>query len=826
MFPNLDRLFHAARWLCLGAMLPLLSLPTVAAASRIDSETEAHDSAKTTAAATSADGTGKSDPAAVAIAAAANSDMTLLLEVEVNGHSTGKIGEFTMRRGRLMARAADLQDLGLRVPQGRGTRPAGLIALADLPGVTFTIDQVNQVLHITVAENGLIPTILQPTAREGQMDHRVVESGTGVTLNYDVVDTVASGQTGATGSFDTRAFSPLGIVSSQWLAYAGANSNSAGNKQPIRLDSGYTFADVNTLRRYSLGDFITSSLSWSRPVRLEGVQIRSDFSMRPDLITFPMPSVKGSASVPSSVNILADGNVVASGEITPGPFEVPQLPVMSGAGTISLTMTNALGQQVVVTQPFYASSALLAPGLQTFAAEAGPVRRNWGISSFDYGKTAAAGNYRRGLNNRFTIEGSAETTPGTFVAGAGGVAQIGTLGVLNFSGAGSFASDRAGAQFSAGAQRIGRTFSLGASATLAGRNYWDVAAMNGDGVLRKQMSAFTSLSLRHFGSAGLAYAGINQDTSPHPLKTGAVAVQSTHVISSNYSIQFHHIAVYASLFKSLESTGSSSLQVGLTIPFGRRSSVDVSASSDGYAQVEVQRPVTDIGDWGYQAYVAAGTANHQFVQFARKSQRGLFSAGVDTTAGATTARFESEGALSFADRGLFLSNVIYDSFAIVDTNPMRRVHVFEENRAVGRTGASGRLLVPDMRSFQLNHITIEPTDLPADVTIHDASRTVRPQDRSGVVVKFSMKVSHGALLHLVDESGTPVPLGSSARLLATGAVVPVGYDGEAYVEDLNPHNEISVERPDGSHCQAAFDYHPSPGEIPSIGPVRCTERKP
>lgn len=816
-----DRRYRAARWLCLTATLLILPFPALGVASGIDTETDAHTPEKAVSD-SAGDAAVKLDPVA---GAAAISDLTLLLEVELNGNSTGKIGEFILRRGRLMARASELRDLGFQVPEALAFRPTNLVALSDLPGVTFTIDEVNQVLHVTVALSGLQPTILQPAARESAEGHRVIESGTGVTVNYDVVDTVASGQTSATGAFDSRVFSPLGIVSSGWLSYAGSDSSASGSNHAVRLDSAYTYADVNTLRRYSLGDFITGGLSWTRPVRLEGFQIRSDFSMRPDLITFPMPSVKGTAAVRSSVNVLADGNLVASGEITPGAFEVPQLPVMSGAGTISLSMTNALGQQVVVTQPFYASSALLAPGLQTFAVQAGPVRRKWGSVSNDYGKVAGIGSYRRGLSPKFTIEGSAEGTPGTFVGGAGGVTQIGTLGVLNFSAAGSFGPGGSGGQISAGTQRIGRLFSLGASATMASRKYWDIASFNGDGVVRRQVSAFTSLSFRRFGSTGLAYAGVNQDASPHPLTPGTVA-QSSHVLSGSYSLQFHRMAFYASLFKSFDQAASTGAQFGVTIPFGRRSSADVSVSSDGYAQFEVQQPATQVGEWGYQAYVAAGSANHQFGQVAYKSARALLSAGMDNSAGVATLRMESAGALSFVDRGLFLSNLIYDSFAIVDTNPLRRVHVLQENRDVGRTGASGRLLVPDMRSFQLNHVTIDPTDLPADVLLRDAAREVRPQDRSGVVVKFGMKISHGALLHLVDESGNVLPLGSSAKLLATGVVVPVGYDGEAYIEDLSPHNELVVERPDGRRCRAIFEYRATPGEIPSIGPVPCTEPKP
>ena len=443
-----------------------------------------------------------------------NIDEILLLDVYVNGHSLGKIGEFTLRHGKLMARPAELRDLGFRVPTSLATGPDGLIALSDMQGMIFTLDRQKLELHVTVSDDRLRPTMLRPGARSGLSEHRVVESGTGVTLNYDTVGTFVSGKVGGTGSMDLRVFSSRGTVTSGWLAYQGASSGGSGSNTAIRLDSAYTFADVNTMRRYSLGDFITGGLAWTRPVHLEGAQINSDFSTRPDLIIFPLPTITGSAAVPSTVDVLADGNLAVSSQVGAGPFEVPQLPVVSGAGTISMTVTNALGQQVTLTQPFYASSALLAPGLQTYALQSGLVRRNWGSISNDYGKIAGTAIYRRGLSPHFTIEASAEGTAGTFLAGAGGVAQIGHLGVLNFAASASDNSGHAGEQLSAGAQRIGRVFSLGASAILANRNYRDVASMNGSGVPRKQLSAFTSLYFRRFGSLGAAYAAVDQDVPP------------------------------------------------------------------------------------------------------------------------------------------------------------------------------------------------------------------------------------------------------------------------------------------------------------------------
>jgi len=762
-------------------------------------------------------------------------DQPLLLDVRINGHSIGKIGEFTMRGAELMAKRSELRDLGFQIPTflnfgssaSQAAESDDMIRLSDLPGLTWSIDEKDQELRVTAIDSSLLPTLLQVDGRERPTDRRVIESGTGVTLNYDIVGTLAGSQTGGSGSLDLRAFSPWGVLSSGWLAYAGATSSGSGTNTAIRLDSTYEFADANTLRRYSLGDFITSSLAWTRPIHLEGVQVRSDFTMRPDLVTFPLPSISGSVAVPSALDVLADGNLVISRQIDAGPFEIPQLPVVSGAGTISMTVTNALGQQVNVTQPFYASSALLAPGLQTFAVQAGLVRRNWGAVSNDYGRIAGSAIYRRGLSPKFTVEGSIEGTPGTVMVGAGGVGQVGNLGVLNFSIAASSGTGHPGAQFSAGAQRIGSVFSLGASATVAGHNYLDVAAMNGAPIPRKQLNASAGLSLRHLGSIGVAYAGLDQDSSPNPVANDITPAQHSHIFSANYSIQIHHMSIYATDFKDFASTGSrNGLQVGLSIPFGRRSSISVSGASDGSGQVQAQQSAALIGDWGYQAYVSAPDIPHEFAQVQYKSPWGLLTAGVDHTGGQTTLRMEIQGALSFVDGSLFPSNTIFDSFAIVDTNGMPDVHVLQENRDVGRGNSSGRLLVPDMRSFDLNHIAIVSTDIPPDATIDDATREVRPQDRSGVVLRFPVKISHGALLRLTDEAGVQLPVGSTATLRATGVAVPVGYDGDAYVVDLSPRNEVTVERPDGRRCSVAFDYRPVPGEIPMIGPLRCQEQRP
>jgi outer membrane usher protein len=476
---------------------------------------------------------------------AALADETLLLEVVVNGYPTGKIGEFVQRDGVLYATRANLRDLGFRVPEATAETRDKLVKLGDIPDFAARLDAPTQTLHVTAGARRLLPELLE-AAGTTPGSGGTVESGIGATLNYDVTasstDPLALGSAGTpgvgSGLFDFRAFSPWGVLSNGLLAYVGTNPTGYGGYSAIRLDSTYVYSDPDDLMRYRAGDFITGGLSWSRPVRLGGGQVASDFSMRPDLVTCPLPVVGGTVAVPSTVDVLVNGNRVLSREVQPGPFQVPQLPVITGAGTVVMTVTNALGRQVTTELPFYASASLLAPGLQTFSVEGGLVRRNWGLISNDYGAAAGSATWRRGLSDTFTVEAHAEGTDGVVMGGAGLVWNAFDLAVVNVAAAASGGPGHSGTQFTVGLQRIGQPFSLAASATFASLDFADIAAANGQPAAQLQINASAGLALGTYGSVSVAYNGIEraaamvQTVSAYGQFFYLQPAQSTHLISA------------------------------------------------------------------------------------------------------------------------------------------------------------------------------------------------------------------------------------------------------------------------------------------------------
>jgi hypothetical protein len=83
-----------------------------------------------------------------------------------------------------------------------------------LLGLSCHLDQKTQTLYVKVPVNDLLPTVLQLNEGERPVGPRTIGSGTGVTLNYDIVGTFAGGHNGSSGSLNLIAFSPKGVISS------------------------------------------------------------------------------------------------------------------------------------------------------------------------------------------------------------------------------------------------------------------------------------------------------------------------------------------------------------------------------------------------------------------------------------------------------------------------------------------------------------------------------------------------------------------------------------------------------------------------------------
>ena len=317
-------------------------------------------------------------------AVAAEEMRQLQLEVYINDASTHLIGSFMQFPDRrIAARRAELAEVGLKVP-GSGSDDE-LVVIDNLSGVAYRYDEPTQRIFFKLGDER---RIAQTYDLRGSSDAIVpARADYGSVLNYALfaASTKSSNGSvvafsGANASLDGRLFSPFGTLSQSAIL----GSTTSRNLDALRLDTTWSYSDPQTLLTYRAGDTISGGLAWTRSIRLGGLQMQRNFSLRPDLVTLPLPTASGSAAVPSTLDIYIDNMKTHSQDLPSGPYQITNVPVLTGAGEARVVVRDAAGRQTETVLPFYTSPKLLKEGLTDFSVEGGLPRILYGTDSSSY----------------------------------------------------------------------------------------------------------------------------------------------------------------------------------------------------------------------------------------------------------------------------------------------------------------------------------------------------------------------------------------------------------------------------------------------------------
>lgn len=600
-----------------------------------------------------------------------------------------------------------------------------------------------------------------------------------------------------------------------------------------RLNTTWSYSDVDRMMTYRAGDFTSGGLSWTRPVYLGGFQVQRNFKLRSDLVTMPLPSFKGTAAVPSTLEIYTQNSRTYSAPVGEGPFEINNLPIYSGAGEARVVLRDALGRETETSLPFFASSNMLAPGLLDFSLEAGMPRRDLGTESFDYDERVyGVATARYGLTNWLTLEAHAEGGEDLQNGGIGAVFPLASFGIGSAAIAASHHEGETGVLVDASVELAYDEWSFYGRVQRTFGDYHDIASVTADA-----SADFVGLEAIGKRSANVPRAMEQVALSvPLPLDLSALNLSYTHVedadgeesqlVGVSYSQQvFKNVSLYASAFADLEEKDSFGIYAGISMPFGTdySASAGVESSKDGqrFTASSAKSEKQENGSFGWRVQTSEGETSQRSASASYRSPWARFEVGVQQADSDFRASGQVDGAIAIAGGGIFAANRIDDAFAVVDVGAAD-VDVLYQNRPYGKTNRSGKLLVTGLNSYEKNLLAIDPESLPVDAAIPSTKEIVVPAGQSGVKVDFGVKTDvRSALVNLVDASGTPLEAGLEVKLDGSDQQFFVGYDGQAYLEGLKSRNTLVVDFGDGQECRAQFSYRPAKGEQTVIEAVPC-----
>ncbi|MEK6805837.1 MAG: fimbria/pilus outer membrane usher protein [Pseudomonadota bacterium] len=597
--------------------------------------------------------------------------------------------------------------------------------LSDIPGMTQSFDACAQALELGFSKVQRAAQLFSMRPAQAALTGEVT---TGGFINLDFQYSSMAGQ-GATASLlEGGFFSALG---------RGGQTVLMRDAQVTRLESFWVRESPESMTTLRLGDAINHAGSWGRAVRFAGAQWGTDFSLQPYFSTFPQPVIRGDAVLPSTLEVFVDGQRRSGGASTAGPFELRDIPTLSGAGEALVVVRDALGRETRVAQPFYSSPSLLRDGLRDYALEAGALRRDYGIASANYGDIFASGTLRQGLSDRLTGELRAEFQADRAAGGIGGVGLIGNLGL--FSATAVYGQNREGGGWQGA---LGFERDVPGVYSFALRSQWMQPGFTQVGQAENQPPS-RRLDLARFSvqprALGLPVAGSLSLLWTHEDSRSGPDIE---LRSAAYGVQIGDGYLNLGYTETCAPDCQPSARLDFTYSFGQTSAAFQHEHTDNadISRLSVQRNSAGPLGLDWRAAVERGGFG--------SNQRGEISAAWKTNRGTLTAdlvhdadfnyRVGAATGIAFLGSEAFWTRPVNGSFAVVRTGGLADVGITADGRSVGRTDKNGNALVPDLRAYEINRLSLAVEDIPIEADLSKMTLDLVPRGRSGLFADFGV----------------------------------------------------------------------------------------
>lgn len=682
-------------------------------------------------------------------------------------------------RGHLYARVADLLAWHMRPPASAG--PDDQVRIDDIPGLQAYLLADDTVLRLEADPALFSAQVVDNTRQPGAPDPGVPA----VFMGYNLFGE-RDGGAGDTYSALLQAGSSYGRASltSTWLgshivAAQSAAAQVIGDEQtgrPVlgwhRLDTALLLDFPEYTARLTVGDSITALGTLGDAVRFTGVHWATDYATRPGLTPYALPVVSGTATMPSTVELYINNALVQRTNVDAGPFQLNNVPVPVGQGAVDIRMRDLMGQEQQLSVPYLVTPQLIAAGLTTCDLAAGAVREDYGLQSFSYGAGFLSAGLLHGSSSSTTLSAAAELLQSQLTVRAGAAWRATRNITVELTPAVSHSAGQgAGGGVDAGFDASWPSTTFAVHLTDASSRYVELGNLAAGERLHTQWAAQASTQVGRAGSVALLYAWRRSYDAP-----------TTQAATLSYNLSLRRFGSLSVFVSDTRSAGGTDVTGGIVFTryLGRGVTASVTGTSEdgsSTAELQVGRPAPPDSGWGWALAHARGEINTDGLRVEGRTAYGIGSGEVDATSQGTLGILSWQGGLLWAGGRTWPAQTLSGPAALLVVPDLGGVAVLHDGQPVGRTDDSGRIIVPSLRPFEDNTLTIVPEDMPLTAMVDTDKVTVRPYSHGVVSVTLAVAAIESRVFALRLTPEVFVPPGAAVSL--GGHAFPVGTQGIA-----------------------------------------------
>ncbi|WP_273778475.1 fimbria/pilus outer membrane usher protein [Acinetobacter sp. GSS19] len=630
------------------------------------------------------------------------------------------------------------------------------------------------------------------------------KSDLGAFLNYDFF------YLNDEGGNELNTLSELGIFKDNWIfkntfIYRkkddSENENDSG-KAFARLNTSLDFDFSDSLTSLTIGDTTTISNALINSFRFGGISWGSNYTNRPDFIYWNVPSLEGSAVVPSTVDLYLNGVSIFKQTVSPGDYNLQVGANIQNAGEAQLVVEDVLGNRTVQSFPILISSRLLKPGLNEYNLSLGKIRYDYSSGENDYREFFTSLYFRRGISSKTTLGANASYSKDLQSLGLLWTQAVSKYFTADVVGVISHTDDQQG--YSAGLslnKNFGR-FNFGLSSRYTSDDY-KVLGYDDGFVMPKweNLLYFGLTDLPIFQNFNMNYVEQrqHQDQNSRGVDRKVLRAEFSRQITADLSMR-------AGYFKEFDEQADSGAFLFLTYNFGKNRTLYADYSTEGDASLTYAQ--SNYGQLGLDYAVG--------VQ--RRSDREMIynvDGQIKTRVGDLTLQHVQSdqshqtqagyrGAMVWLDGQFNFTQPVDNAFALVRVGDYSDIDVYRTLALAGKTNKRGYVFVHDIPAYVNYDISFDIDQLPMDDKVPFSSKKISALDKRGYVVNFPVYHAQKAVIRLLDINQHRFVAGSEVHLdNPEKDIYPVGTDGLVTLYGLLPgEHKLTVYTTGGASCQS------------------------
>ncbi|WP_228255405.1 fimbria/pilus outer membrane usher protein [Acinetobacter wuhouensis] len=618
------------------------------------------------------------------------------------------------------------------------------------------------------------------------------------------------------------ALAELGIFHDYWLfdnqmLYRDTEMGA----KTTRLSTNFDIRFPEHFLKVTVGDNTSIFNSLLSSYRFGGINIGSDFTDRPDFIYWNVPTLKGSATLPSTVDLFINGVNMYQQKVTPGYYALQSGAAIQQGGQAQIVVEDVLGNRTVQSFPIYINNRLLKTGLNEYNFSLGKMRYNYNEENNDYREFFTNVYYRRGL--------SSSTTLGTNIGYSDDISNLSLLwtqaisqyAVLDYSLTASRSHEQTAYSNALSLSRDTSTYSLGLMSKYNDRNfkalgyldYIDLTKM--DNLVYLNLFQVPWINNLNFNYVERKYYQTDQRNNPDAqiISLGLFKnINKQTTFSMNY-------------FKNLSGTKNDGFSLGLSYSFdhAKKAYVDHDTSADMTRLRYVQNSV--LGEnFDYALGVNRVGSDYSYNAYGLwKTNQGDMSLTHDQSDHYHNTQFDYRGALVFLDNKFSFTKYVDNGFALVNIDGYKDVDITRSLSLVGKTNDKGYLFIHDIIPYVHYDLAFDHNQLPLeDVFTHSKKRVVALNQR-GYVVDFPVYKTKTVIVKLLDENQQTFKQGSIVYVSTVqNDKYPIDEEGKVYLYGLKPDKyDLLIKTQGGRSCNTLLDISNNEAQQSQIYNLVC-----